>query len=108
MFVSNLRRDWYECTVDLNIILSESFTNVRYLALQNSWTVIPALSTGRAGATATAVNGLLYVMGGRTANGQFSAPTTLETVECYDPQTDDWFYVEPMPTSRCEATVVVL
>lgn len=56
----------------------------------------------------TSVNGLLYVIGGRSSSNSFSAPSTLATVECYDPQTDSWFEVEPMPTHRCEAAITVL
>ena len=65
------------------------------------------MSTPRAGASVAAINGLLYVIGGRTTNDEYTAPATLDSVECYDPHTDSWMELGAMPTSRCEAGVVV-
>ena len=66
------------------------------------------MSVARAGACVAAVNGLLYVIGGRTSNDVFVAPSTLSSVECYDPHTESWIDVGNMPTSRCEAGIAVL
>ena len=63
----------------------------------------------RAGAGVAAVNGFLYVIGGRSSpDTQFNAPPTLKSVECYDPHNDSWFEIGPMPTGRCEAGVAVV
>ena len=67
-----------------------------------------SMSVARAGASVCAVNGLLYVIGGRTSSNEFTAPSTLDSVECLDPHTDTWVTMGPMPSSRCEAGVAVL
>ena len=38
----------------------------------------------------------------------YSAPVTLESVECYDPQTDTWTELPPLPKGRSEAAAVIL
>lgn len=63
----------------------------------------------RAGAGVAAVNGILYALGGRVSSLTLnSAPHTLDTVECFDPQTQCWFEIAPMPTARSEAGVAVV
>ena len=62
----------------------------------------------RAGASVAAVNGLLYVIGGRTYSSEFHAPATLSSVECYNPELDIWTELESMSTSKCEAGLAVL
>jgi N-acetylneuraminic acid mutarotase len=59
------------------------------------WTSLPPMSVARYTATAVALNGLLYVMGGYTA---FGAPLT--TVEVHNPVTKTWRTVTGMPTAR--------
>ena len=75
---------------------------------QDVWKEIPHMGCARAGANVAAVNGLLYVIGGRSASDEFSAPATLDTMECYDPQTYSWIDVGTMLMGRCEAGVAVL
>ena len=79
-----------------------------FISLQDKWKQIAPMSCPRAGASVIAVNGLIYVIGGRTTSDTFTAPSTLDTVECYDPQTDSWFEIGPMPSHRCEAMVAVI
>ena len=43
------------------------------------------------------VNGILYAVSGQIAGG-----TTVNTVEAYDPATDSWTTVAPIPTARYE------
>jgi N-acetylneuraminic acid mutarotase len=69
---------------------------------------VTSLTTPRAGVAVAAVNGLIYAIGGRTSSNEFSAPTTLSSVECYSPETDEWSDVGTMPVSRCEAGIAVL
>ena len=66
------------------------------------------MSSPRAGACVAAAKGILYVIGGRSSSDQYTAPTTLDTVECYDPEEDCWFDLDAAPTGRCEAGTVVL
>lgn len=50
-----------------------------------TWGSAPPLNTPRAGACAVALNGYIYVLGGKTAGG-----TILNTVERFDPTTGIW------------------
>jgi actin-binding protein IPP len=76
--------------------------------VQDTWTAVCSMTTPRAGVTVAAANGLIYAIGGRTSNDEFSAPTTMASVECYNPETDEWTGAGTMPISRCEAGVAVL
>jgi N-acetylneuraminic acid mutarotase len=60
------------------------------------------MTTGRYAATASAVNGLIYVIGGRNA-----APT-LQTNEMYDPVTNTWTTKANMTTGRRGLTSAVV
>ncbi|KAK3583237.1 hypothetical protein CHS0354_015417 [Potamilus streckersoni] len=80
----------------------------RYCPETNEWTMVSPMGTVRAAASVAVVNGLLYAIGGRSFTDEFTAPVTMDTVECYDPIIDRWTDVGFMPTSRCEATAVVL
>ena len=66
------------------------------------------MGCARAGSSVAAINGLLYVIGGRSSSDEYSAPATLDTMQCYDPQTFSWIDVGTMMTGRCEAGVAVL
>ncbi len=61
-------------------------TNQAYDPLTNSWENKEAMPTRRIQAKAVAVDGKIYVIGGRTA-GPYS---TVNTTEIYDPTTDTW------------------
>ena len=52
------------------------------------------MSTARAASAAAAIDGKLYVMGGYGPNGYLSS------VERFDPATNAWEAVAPMPTAR--------
>lgn len=54
-------------------------------ASSQTWGSAPPLNTPRAGACAVALNGYIYVLGGKTGNG-----TILNTVERFDPDTGIW------------------
>lgn len=68
------------------------------------------MSNRRTSPCAVGLNGLLYVIGGnqRINDETLNSPVTLESVECYDPQTDTWTDLPPLPKGRCEAVAVVL
>ena len=61
----------------------------------NSWTILTPMSIARGGATAQAIGGKIYVVGGLDANG-----VSLASVEVYDPATDSWSTAAPMSTPR--------
>lgn len=61
----------------------------------DGWASLPPMPTARFGLGAVAVNGTLYALGGRAANGLWLAHT-----EEYDPQTSLWTSRAPMPTAR--------
>src|SRR5262249_50879143 len=61
----------------------------------NVWSGLPPMKVARYAATAVGLNGLLYVIGGYTAN---AAP--VPSVEVYNPTTNTWRTVSDMPTAR--------
>jgi N-acetylneuraminic acid mutarotase len=72
-----------------------------YNPATNTWSAAAALPTRRDNPGAAAVDGKLYVFGGRTreANGT-EINGTLQVVEMYDPATNTWSPRAPMPTGR--------
>ncbi|XP_052255755.1 actin-binding protein IPP-like isoform X1 [Dreissena polymorpha] len=72
------------------------------------WVEVAPMLSERAGACVVVVNNMLYVMGGRNYEDEFTAPSTLETMEGYNPVTDTWAYVGTMLSSRCEAAAVCI
>ncbi|OLE61044.1 MAG: hypothetical protein AUG10_02935 [Gemmatimonadetes bacterium 13_1_20CM_2_70_10] len=73
----------------------------------DTWSSKAPMPTARAELTAGVVNGILYVIGGRTGGGE-SASVSVGTVEAYDPTTDTWTTRAAMPTPRQDATVGVV
>ncbi|GAG26877.1 unnamed protein product, partial [marine sediment metagenome] len=61
----------------------------------DTWTTKAPMPTKRATLGASAVNGIIYVIGG------VSGFTVFSTVEAYDPATDTWTTKADMPTRRC-------
>lgn len=76
--------------------------------MQDEWICVSSMSTARAGAAVAAINGLIYVFGGRTSSSEFCAPVTLASVEYYNPVLDVWTDAGQMPVGRCEAGIAVL
>ena len=77
-------------------------------SMQEKWVEVAPMSTARAGVSVSAVNGLLYAVGGRASSRDFSAPVTVDSVEIYDPHLDTWTEVGNMITSRCDGGLAVL
>uniref|UniRef100_A0A8C5KMB6 IAP promoted placental gene n=1 Tax=Jaculus jaculus TaxID=51337 RepID=A0A8C5KMB6_JACJA len=76
--------------------------------MQEKWVEVASMKVPRAGMCVVAVNGLLYVSGGRSSSHDFLAPGTLDSVEVYNPHTDTWTEIGNMITSRCEGGIAVL
>jgi len=79
--------------------------------LQEEWFHIAQLSDKRSASCTTAVNGLIYLIGGQKSMDRFSSystPITLDTIECYNPKSDIWSKLPYMPEDRCKAAAVVL
>ena len=60
------------------------------------WTTKASMSVARNDLAAGSINGMLYALGGKTANNC----SGLTTVEAYDPTTDMWTTKAPMPVGR--------
>jgi len=62
---------------------------------QNGWARITHMPTPRGGATASVVDGKIYVIG-----GSITGLIDVANNEMYDPSTDTWDTLAPMPTPR--------
>ena len=63
----------------------------------NTWSTKANIPTPRANPAAVAIDGKLYVVGGRSVDGY---ATGLDVLEVYDPVTDTWSTKANMPTGR--------
>ena len=69
-----------------------------YSPATNSWRTLQAMSTARGGLAAAALHGRLYVFGGEFFDPE--GPGVFEEVEEYDPVTNNWRELAPMPVPR--------
>ena len=75
--------------------------NEVYDPATNKWETRQSMSVPRNHAFAAAVNGKIYVIGGRTGQGFILTATNTDVVEEYDPLSDSWNAPkERMPTAR--------
>jgi N-acetylneuraminic acid mutarotase len=74
-----------------------------YDPINDSWAQKADMLTAREAASASAVNGIIYVMGGVAPGG-----VALDVVEAYDPATDTWTTKTPMPTARWALSTAVV
>lgn len=74
------------------------------------WTTLKSkLPSPRAGHSGIAVNGHIFVIGGRDNGSLTTAPVTLSDVDQYDPDADEWTPVGTgMCKSHCEAATVLV
>lgn len=76
-------------------------TNIVYDPTADKWESRKPMAVPRNHAFAAAVNGKIYVIGGRTGHGFIMAATNTDVVEEYDPPNDTWSAPkERMPTPR--------
>ncbi|MEX2378376.1 MAG: kelch repeat-containing protein [Dehalococcoidia bacterium] len=67
----------------------------------DSWSTVQSMGTARDNPGSAAIDGKLYIFGGRTRlSDGIDIEPTLATGEVYDPSTDSWSDIEPMPTGR--------
>jgi N-acetylneuraminic acid mutarotase len=66
----------------------------------NTWTPQAALPTPRAGIAVAAVNGELFVFGGETFDPNGGGGEVHGEVEAFNPATNTWRSLSPMPTPR--------
>lgn len=84
-----------------------------YDPAQDAWKALAPMPIKRGGASATAVGDKIYVIGGATtqpwAKENFLSPLTpqrgLGTVQAFDPNTNTWKELTPMPTPRNHAAI---
>ena len=73
----------------------------QYSPVTDTWVPKKDMPTARQGLAACVVNGLIYAIGGiGDPEGGKAGDQFLQTIEVYDPATDKWDGLEPMPTGR--------
>jgi N-acetylneuraminic acid mutarotase len=77
-----------------------------YDPVGDTWTTVASLNQPRAGLVAASVGGLIYAMGGRNG-ASVGSGTLFDTNEVYDPSTDTWTEMSPMPLAVSDATATV-
>ena len=82
-------------------------TMLVYDPLANTWTTLSPTPNPRSFAGTAVINGILYVVGGLIPSGQFSS-AAVGTVDSYNPATDTWTTLAPMPTPRFTVAVGVI
>jgi N-acetylneuraminic acid mutarotase len=79
-----------------------------YDPLTNTWKRLADIPTPRRSACSASVNGRLLVIGGTTTGYNTTPAVPINTVEAYDPVTDSWTTLSPMPTARFGTTAAVI
>ena len=72
--------------------------------VDSSWEDLAAMASVRRGLCAVALNGYIYAIGGHDGLQNLG----LNSVEKYDPERDQWEFVEPMDEQRCFASAAVV
>ncbi|KAK9890689.1 hypothetical protein WA026_012041 [Henosepilachna vigintioctopunctata] len=70
----------------------------RYSPLHNKWSTMTPMNIERCRFSLNVVNGMMYAVGGVTEVEEFDS----STCECYDPATDKWSMIEPLPVYRTQ------
>lgn len=83
-------------------------TSGAFNVLANPWQPKSLPSTFRYYPAATAVNGVLYLIGGLGTDDWVTLDLTYATVEAYDPATNLWRIRAPMPTPRGQLGIGVV
>ena len=70
--------------------------------VEDSWTTLPSIPTGRTGLGLAVVEGKIYAIGGLN-----DSQSRLGTNEMYDPETGNWLNKTSMPTPRSQFAISV-
>jgi N-acetylneuraminic acid mutarotase len=81
--------------ISINFTTSQTGTNEMYDPTTDTWTSKTPMPIGYANLNAVTVNGMIYVMGGTTVTS--GKMTIYGKNELYDPTTDSWKSLTPMP-----------
>jgi len=73
-----------------------------------TWSTAAQMTTPRNHAVWGSIGGKLYVVGGRAPGHEASDAQNVPTAEVYDPATDRWSAIAPMPTPRSGGAAAVL
>ena len=87
-------RDQHDQASPNNLLFATATLNVQSPP-QDLWTTRASKPTALTASDAAVINGILYVVGGFNSSGLPS-----NVVEAYNPATDTWTTVAPMPTAR--------
>ena len=76
--------------------------------VEDSWTTLTSMDDPCSGLGLVAVNGKLYAIGGIASVDTLGRldRVIVGDSECYDPATDTWTTLKPMPTPRCNFIIV--
>ena len=80
----------------------------RFVVKLGAWIVITPLDSPRAGLSVAVNQECLYVIGGRTASGEFTPPVTMTAIDVYDTKTNKWEHVTDLSFSRCEFGIGII
>jgi N-acetylneuraminic acid mutarotase len=73
-------------------------TTESYDIANNTWSAVPGMPTPRSGIGTAVLNGRMHVLGGEAYINDLVG--TYRTHEAYDPKTNSWQRLPPMPTPR--------
>jgi N-acetylneuraminic acid mutarotase len=76
------------------------------IVCHDCWTSRAPLPSARFGFGTAAINGKLYVAGGQVTVS--ATPPVLSSLQAYDPSTDSWADLAPMPTARTRTAATSL
>ena len=85
----------------LSTLCLDEVKNERKSSMHPEWETKAPCKVGRVGASLVQLNGLLYYIGGWLEDG-----SCCNTVECYNPEIDEWVYCTSLNTSRSRSGCV--
>jgi len=80
--------------------IGETNTVVVYDPVADTWSNLAAMPNPPAWAGTAVINGILYVVGGLVPGPNIYTGVATNTVQSYNPVTDTWTTLAPMPTPR--------
>lgn len=71
-------------------VIGGDFNVERYNPVENIWVSMAPMNQGRTNPSVATSNDKIYVLGGEIYNSFYSAMLRSITVECYDPEMNNW------------------